>query len=110
MNKNILGGKNKDLRCGCGKLRFPGQDKCPLCFFLSLDLSEEEAKRRAKVRLSRAYNAVKTGHYHHGSRKGMYYWNEEDPIGVKKNHLVRYLMKQGVPNLEARLIASRKYR
>jgi hypothetical protein len=73
-------------------------------------LPEEEARRRAEVRKERARTALQTGHYHKGSKRGMHYWNDDDPVGVKRVHLVRYLMKQGVSNLEARLIASRKYR
>lgn len=105
----ILGGKNKDLKCECGKLRFSNQPLCPLCFFRSQGLDEEEATRRADVRISRAAAARKSGHYHVGTRKGMHYWNEDDPVGVKRVHLVRYLMKQGVSQLQARIIASRKY-
>jgi hypothetical protein len=108
-NKHELGGLNKNLLCECGKMRFPQQTLCPLCFFKSQGLSDEEAKRRADLRLSRALSAKNTGHYHTGSRHGVYYWDEDDPVGVKRNHLVRYLLKQRVPLLEARLIASRKY-
>jgi hypothetical protein len=108
--KYILGGKNKELKCECGKLRFPSQPLCPLCFFKSRGVGEEEAQRRADVRLSRAATAIKSGHYHKGTRKGTHFWNDGDPVGVKRTHLVRYLMKQGVDCLEARLIASRKYR
>lgn len=108
-NLYVLGGKNKDLKCACGRLRFSNQPLCPLCFFRSRGLDEEEAVRRANVRISRAGEARKSGHYHVGTRKGMHYWNDDDPVGVKRTHLVRYLMKQGVDQLQARLIASRKY-
>lgn len=109
-NGYVLGGKNKDLKCECGKLRFPSQPLCPMCFFRSQGLDEEEARRRADVRTARAASAIKSGHYHVGTRKGLHYWNDDDPVGVKRTHLVRYLMKQGVDQLQARLIASRKYK
>ena len=37
-------------------------------------------------------------------------WDDDDPIGKKRQRLVRWLMRKGVSLSEARLIASRKYR
>lgn len=97
----VLGGKSGKLACErCGRPRYPGVPLCPRCHFgenFDPELYRKE-KRRAK-------DYRRTGHRH---TKG-WYWNEDDPVGVKRNHLVRWLMKQGVPLDEARIIASRKY-
>lgn len=37
-------------------------------------------------------------------------WNDDDPIGKKRQRLVRWLMRRHVSLDEARLIATRKYR
>jgi hypothetical protein len=37
-------------------------------------------------------------------------WDDDDPIGKKRQRLVRWLLRKGVSLSEARMIASRKYR
>ena len=32
----ILGGKNGQLKCKCGKLRYPNQELCPSCYYSNM--------------------------------------------------------------------------
>jgi hypothetical protein len=103
--KHCIGGVNRDLKCNCGKLRFARFVYCPECYLLMQGVEPGEAKKRAKLCIQRSRRAKYSGHYH----KKNYNWCDDDPIGVKRNHLVRWLLKQGCCMKDARLIATRKY-
>ena len=80
-----------------------------------IELARLEAERRERWEASRVarqeqeQRAAEAERASSERRRRLDSWTEDDPIGKKRQRLVRWLMRKGKPLDEARLIAWRKY-